>query len=635
MTYMKTSEETDIVDEMAEPVRAERVGVIVVHGIGEQKRGDHLEEVVRPIVEGLARDDGKRALSQRRVVVHEPYMGDGPARVQVDVGWQNGDGKYGITEITFHEVHWADINEPNSIGKGLRFWLWGLSAWLTPGKFDIGKDTVFGETMATPVFPGRDPTENLMLLDRLQLFLVGWIFLLAAPPIVVADFIAKKIFNTTLPATLQTIVSYVSAVKLYTQERRAGQGMLASCNEPPRFAIRGRMAAVLVEVATAKKAYDRWYVLAHSQGTVVAFNGLMAPGRMWPNYLDHAALSELRKFGIAGKWRDERRDGPPLAKVLNDVALAPPIPPLRLEDDIVVYRDQLFRRFRGLLTYGSPLDKFAAIWPPTVAINRQTHVFPSESEWVNVWDPTDPVGGSLDAFEPKRVLGAAYQETSDDGVKPLVPINIPCRASDVFLASHIAYLRGLAGGTQLLACWAGNWMLGIATPEHLTEQLDRDGRLIGPRAKEVSEQASISLRAVNRRSLLSLSLMLLVLVPFLLWGWVQIGGGLRSHAPDYVPGPLLSFLSYAATPVLWIYDTVAGALPHWCVDVVVPLCLNELAGAAIISLLMLAVAGPIGRWLTPLDPRDQRSDGGARTSVLKDDLHRMKTTIAKALKRGR
>ena len=144
----------------------ERVGVIVVHGIGEQKRGDHLEEVVRPIVEGLARDDGKRALSQRRVVVHEPYMGDGPARVQVDVGWQNGDGKYGITEITFHEVHWADINEPNSIGKGLRFWLWGLSAWLTPGKFDIGKDTVFGKTMATPVFPDRDPTENLMLLYR-------------------------------------------------------------------------------------------------------------------------------------------------------------------------------------------------------------------------------------------------------------------------------------------------------------------------------------------------------------------------------------------------------------------------------------------------------------------------------------
>jgi hypothetical protein len=201
--------------------KGERVGVIVVHGIGDQKRGDHLEQVVRPLVEGFGDDDVGRA--GRRVTVHTPLVGDTPASVQIDVGWRDRAGRAHLTEITVHEVHWADINEPNSIGKGLRFWLWGLSAWLSPGKFDVGENNVFTRTMATPRFKGRDPTKQLMLGDRISLFVVGWLFLLAAPPILVADFLAKKVFGTTLPASLQTIVSYVSAVKLYTQERRTGR----------------------------------------------------------------------------------------------------------------------------------------------------------------------------------------------------------------------------------------------------------------------------------------------------------------------------------------------------------------------------------------------------------------------------
>ena len=282
MDETQPSKPTKDTTELA-PVK-ERIGVIVVHGIGEQKRGDHLEEVVRPLVEGLADDNGK--LSGRRVTVQVPLVDDTNSRVQIDVAWQKAKDKKDegkdkdtkvddkgtnhLTELIVHEVHWADINEPNSIGKGLRFWLWGLSAWLTPGKFDIGTDNVFARTMATPVFPHRDPTKTISFGDRFQLFLVGWLFLLAAPVIVLIDFLAKKLFNTTLPASLQTIVSYVSAVKLYTQERRAGQGLLESCNEPPRFTIRRRMAAALAEVAAGH--YDRWYVLAHSQGTVVAYN---------------------------------------------------------------------------------------------------------------------------------------------------------------------------------------------------------------------------------------------------------------------------------------------------------------------------------------------------------------------------
>ena len=72
----------------------ERVGVIVVHGIGEQKRGDHLEEVVRPLVEGSADDNGKLG---RRVTVHAPRWmidGKGPDRCRLAAGdrcrWSGG-----------------------------------------------------------------------------------------------------------------------------------------------------------------------------------------------------------------------------------------------------------------------------------------------------------------------------------------------------------------------------------------------------------------------------------------------------------------------------------------------------------------------------------------------------------------
>lgn len=604
---------------------SESVGMIVVHGIGEQKRGDHLEEVVRPFVEGLGDDDHNR--SGKRVVVWPPEVGDAPAKVRIDVGWEEG-GRSHLTKIIVHEVHWADINEPNSLGKGLRFWVWGLSAWLTPGKFDIGRDGVFHRTMATPIFPDRDPTKQLMFRDRVQLFFVGWLFLLAAPIIVVADFFAKRVFNTTLPASLQTIVSYVSAVKLYTQERRAGPGLLDSCNQPPRFTIRRRMAAAMVEAATA--GYDRWFIVAHSQGTVVAFNGLMASGRVWPNYLDAAALAALCRERMAGPWRDER-DGPALAAVLADRSFAPPIPPARGEDDSVVYRERLLDRFRGLLTYGSPLDKFAAIWPPTVALNRQTRVFPDGSEWVNVWDPTDPVGGALDAFDPDQV--------NRDGPPPgwvgpgsgqiLRPINIPCRASGAFLASHLAYLRGFGGGTQLLSAWAADWIMGRARAQDLVSRLEEKRQLVGPRATDIMQQAEVSAAAARRRKLLSFC-GLLATLPFVLWGWGQIGAFLRRSAPSYLPEWLAHAAAAVTFPVVWVYDRIAAMFPRACAQIVVPLCLDQLAAAAIMSALVVLAMGPLGRWTTPLDPRDQRSEKGSRVSVFRSDMERLKALFSRS-----
>ena len=55
-------------------------------------------------------------------------------------------------------------------------------------------------------------------------------------------------------------------------------------DEPPRYAIRRRMVRTMIDVASANHA--SWFILAHSMGSVIAFNGLMEPEETLPNYLD-------------------------------------------------------------------------------------------------------------------------------------------------------------------------------------------------------------------------------------------------------------------------------------------------------------------------------------------------------------
>ena len=101
---------------------------------------------------------------------------------------------------------------------------------------------------------------------------VSVLFGFSAFSIALVNLILKQLNFAPLPLT-ETIVNYLSAVKLYSQTKRAGGSPMDGPDEPPRAAIRRRMIRVMVDVAEA--GYDRWYILAHSLGTVVAWNGLM------------------------------------------------------------------------------------------------------------------------------------------------------------------------------------------------------------------------------------------------------------------------------------------------------------------------------------------------------------------------
>ncbi len=405
--------------------RVEKVGAIIVHGIGEQKRFEFLESEARKIIDAIIKNYGQR----RRDVTPTLTTSTGDSFRGEQASWVSGreaplhclvELNDKIVDIAFHEVWWADINEALTLSKQIRFWAWGLSL------SGIAEHN-------TKVLPGaqdrtRPPRNHgkITLWNRGRMAYVSILFGFSAFSIALVNMILKQLNFQPFPLTV-TIVNYLSGVKIYSQDTRAGGSPMDGPEEPPRAAIRRRMIRTLVEVATA--GYDRWYVLAHSLGTVVAWNGLMEIQRALPNYLSRE------------EW-DSREVGPlrGLNPTTFDINAMMPNRPLWLDNRQLIDRDKLFEKFRGVLTYGSPLERFCALWSAMVPINKQEDAFHSTAEWINVYDPTDPVGTWLDDYDPHP------QPPSRPGHTKLKPHNFPCRASPILLASHLAYLNAPKSG---------------------------------------------------------------------------------------------------------------------------------------------------------------------------------------------
>jgi hypothetical protein len=253
---------------------------------------------------------------------------------------------------------------------------------------------------------------------RLQLYTVAFLSLLATFSITPVIWMLNR-FNFGTFDFVKVFINYVSVVKLYNQKTRSGGSPLDAFGMPPRFFIRQRMIRTIFDVASS--GYDRWYILAHSLGSVVAFNALMEPNKVLPNYLD------------SKRWEKIKTNWP---KVLYDTEIdiaaqqRTPPRPAWVDRTLAVSRQTLFANFKGLLTYGSPLDKFATLWPARVPLNKEEKVFRHDVEWINVYDATDPVGAHLDYFDPEA-----------PGPGCIRPVNLCYKASPVILLSHIRYLR--------------------------------------------------------------------------------------------------------------------------------------------------------------------------------------------------
>ena len=89
---------------------------------------------------------------------------------------------------------------------------------------------------------------------------------------------------------------------------------------------------------------------------------------------------------------------------------------------------KVWERFRGIVTYGSPLETFARTWPAIVQLSTQIPL-PKNCEWVNLYDPIDIVASKLSSF------GSSEQSIAGS----LPPQNFACHSSLLIGKSHIGY----------------------------------------------------------------------------------------------------------------------------------------------------------------------------------------------------
>jgi hypothetical protein len=436
---------------------AGRIGLILVHGIGEQKRFTHLDAEIRSVIAALQRRPSAR-------ITTEILSGSGSTYSAEQDTWAAGENPSaritviepdGITEINVHEVWWADVNEPYSLAKQVRFWLWGLSVWNFPSSKNRQDLAGFQQAMLVPETPGRTVLRGV--LTRVQLFLAGMFFLVAAFSLGAVVFFAKRLLGLEPPDIVRVFVNYISGVKLYNQSTRQGAGFfpnrrdfLDTINDPPRVSIRRRIMQAIVAVAFRPndRPYDRWYILGHSLGSIVSFNGIMENGQAFANYLARETWESLKLNGLAGTFQGV----PGWARI--PPGKMSPSRPVWVGDNELVYRERLFQNFRGLLTYGSPLGKFAELWPARVPVNKVEPIFQGNAEWINVFDGRDPVGGPLKAFEPANLALGGVTGRHCPPLRSFAYI-----ASPVLLLAHIRYLTTREEAKPQLSDVVAEWLV--------------------------------------------------------------------------------------------------------------------------------------------------------------------------------
>ncbi|HEX8574349.1 MAG TPA: hypothetical protein VF759_16535 [Allosphingosinicella sp.] len=414
-------------------IATEEVGVLLVHGMGEQKPLEHLRNSAMELASFLAADP-------ESIAIHITDCVEPDRRITIDAVFRRkASGAEERTRLHLHEVFWADLGISGGMLEQAAFWLWGLGQWgaQTVVKGNPSRNTE--QLMTIPRFggegsrPWRGRTKGLasrLMLIGAALLAILTFFTWSAGKRVVT------LLSKSLPEPA-LIFRFLGDVKIYERPGGPGKGSMLDPNAPMRATIRRRMVSAMLDVA--QQGYKRWYVFAHSLGTVPAFNALQEAELTLPNYLSQEQWDRLDE-----EFKTDKPFVPPGSKPSTDFMMPRRPPWLRTSDGIS--RIRLFRDFAGLLTFGSPLDKFAALWPRVVPLNRQAAVFPKGSEWVNLHDPTDPVAARLDAFAPP----ANREETGAKDRVTLQPDNYACRSSRLFGLSHIRYFRPRPRGDEVM-----------------------------------------------------------------------------------------------------------------------------------------------------------------------------------------
>jgi hypothetical protein len=254
-----------LIEQQARGTTMPRVGVLLVHGIGDQRRYQHLQNVVERLVRALVNRYGSD-----NVAVELPGVnGDASAII-------HSDGRETI--IDFTEMWWRDLGQrPTLLLAKLGFWLWAISLPGTKGYFT--------SPIGDRVNPESDQAqkEKLDLKARIGLALrTTCIFVLLSPAAMILR-LAELIPGVRTVPFMHSVFTYLSSVQLY-QERSVSQpGALTDFDQARRISIQRRMANLLINMS--QQNYERWYIPAHSLGSVIALKSLMYDGVTFARFM--------------------------------------------------------------------------------------------------------------------------------------------------------------------------------------------------------------------------------------------------------------------------------------------------------------------------------------------------------------
>lgn len=418
---------------MAEKPR--RIGLLCVHGIGEQERWEHLTSTTSKLAELLRKHPDRRA---RVAIIDRTQSWDAPAGkpdiseptlAPITIQYRASDGSEAI-DFECHEVWWADLGKRRGLIQSFSFWLWGLGQWNAPIYASRDNSRLAEAPKKTGIPQVNLPTSTSaqrmpQILTRLSLAWAGVVasiivFSLWGILRVVSVIAGKKI-------SLGLIIDYLGDVEVYQERGQPGGGKISDPGQPARVAIRRRMVSEMV--AMGAREYDSWGIFAHSLGSVLAFNGIGEIGHTLPNYCEKELWDALPAHLKTDDDCPKRRD----------IENMMPARPGWLSDEHCIDKQELFGNLTNFVTYGSPLSTFAAIWPRIVAFEKGVgarDIF-ANTRWLNITSRNDPVSGMLDRYRKwTKSDGGEWADGATD-LPEAFDLTRPTYA--LYGQSHVAY----------------------------------------------------------------------------------------------------------------------------------------------------------------------------------------------------
>jgi len=320
-----------------------RVALLVVHGIGDSKRGVTRAKVI----------EGLRAAYGNDFVVEEE---DSRGAIPIELPMEDGH-----CSARLYEVYWADLLRESERGSFATSDV-GPTAWyplanLAGAKYPAGHGNPFFVWVST-----------MALVPFVGLFWCGYVGLTTLASAIASALNRER--SDKRSWVDDTLDKYAGDISTYIKSLRG-----ATAVNSARFDAAERILLKFREVfaaATNDPNVDEIQILAHSLGTVIAHHALSA---------ERPATSANVLNEVGDDFDDS---GGVLAKPLD--ARKP---------------------VTALLTIGSPLQKILFFWPELVAGRIRiegpagTEASGRTLQWTNFYNLFDPVSGRLEGLSPE------------------------------------------------------------------------------------------------------------------------------------------------------------------------------------------------------------------------------------------